>query len=128
MQVRGAGSGFQFSGVSDLVAGTIDGELVVTLPVANNLPWMAALAAGLPVTAGVFVVSRVFQDQVNRFTSGVYTVEGALDNPTVSFDRIFDNASAASSIVGGSAEDPNSVLANWAPLPGDAMSADPNRP
>ena len=128
MQVRGAGSGFQFSGVSDLVAGTIDGELVVTLPVANNLPWMAALAAGLPVAAGVFVVSRVFQDQVNRFTSGVYTVEGALDNPTVSFDRIFDNASAASSIVGGSAEDPNSVLANWAPLPGDAMSADPNRP
>ena len=92
MVVRGAGSGFQFAGLSNLVAGTIDGELVVTLPVANNLPWVAALAAGPAVAAGVFVVSRVFEDQVNRFSSGVYKVTGSLDEPEVSFDRIFDDS------------------------------------
>jgi uncharacterized protein YhdP len=91
MIVQGAASGFQFSGVTDLVASTVEGELVVTLPVANNLPWVAALAAGLPVAAGVFVVSKVFQKQVNRFSSGVYKVSGPLDKPDVSFDRIFDN-------------------------------------
>ena len=91
MIVQGASSGFQFSGVTDLASQTIEGELVVTLPVANNLPWVAALAAGLPIAAGVFVVSKVFQKQVNRFSSGVYKVSGPLDKPDVSFDRIFDN-------------------------------------
>jgi hypothetical protein len=91
MIVQGASSGFQFSGVTDLVSQTVEGELVVTLPVANNLPWVAALAAGLPIAAGVFVVSKVFQKQVNRFSSGVYKVSGPLDKPGVSFDRIFDD-------------------------------------
>ena len=91
MTVQGASSGFQFSGVTDLVSQTIEGELVVTLPVANNLPWVAALAAGLPIAAGVFVVSKVFQKQVNRFSSGVYKVTGPLDKPDVNFDRIFDD-------------------------------------
>jgi hypothetical protein len=91
MIVQGASSGFQFSGVTDLVSQTVEGELVVTLPVANNLPWVAALAAGLPIAAGVFVVSKVFQKQVDRFSSGVYKVSGPLEKPDVSFDRIFDN-------------------------------------
>jgi len=91
MKVSGAGSGFQFSGLSNLEAATIDGELVVTLPVANNLPWVAALAAGPAVAAGVFVVSQLFEDQVNRFSSGVYKVTGPLEEPDVTFDRIFDD-------------------------------------
>ena len=51
MNVQGSASGFQFSGISDVASRTLDGELVVTLPVANNLPWVAPLTAGLPVAA-----------------------------------------------------------------------------
>ncbi|MEL7047010.1 MAG: AsmA-like C-terminal region-containing protein, partial [Pseudomonadota bacterium] len=61
LQIDGAASSFAFSGVSDLERGEVNGELVVTLPVANNLPWVAALAGGIPVAAGVFVVSKVFE-------------------------------------------------------------------
>lgn len=93
MDVQGGGSSFQFSGVSDVVQRTLDGELVVTLPVADNLPWVAALAAGLPVAAGVFVLSKLFESQVNRLTSVVYTTTGSWDSPVVEFDRIFDDAS-----------------------------------
>lgn len=85
----GAASAFRFSGTTNLSA--VDGELAVTLPVANNLPWVAALAAGLPVAAGVFVVSKVFEKQVERMSSGVYSVSGSVDAPQVRLKRIFDN-------------------------------------
>ena len=90
MDVQGSSS-FRFNGVSDVAQRSLDGELVATLPVANNLPWVAALAGGLPVAAGVFVVSKVFEKQFNRLTSAVYSVDGSWDDPQVSFARIFDD-------------------------------------
>ena len=86
------GSSFQFSGVSDVATRSLSGELVATLPVAKNLPWVAALAASLPVAAGVFVVSKIFDKQMNRLSSGVYRIEGTWDDPQVRFDRIFDDS------------------------------------
>lgn len=90
MDVTG-GSSFQFSGVSDVTEKTMDVEMVATLPVARNLPWIAALAASLPVAAGVFVLSQVFDQQMNRLSSAVYTISGTWQDPEVNFDRIFDN-------------------------------------
>lgn len=84
-------SSFQFSGLSDVTEQTLSGEIVATLPVANNLPWVAALAASLPIAAGVFVVSKVFDKQMNRLSSAVYSVEGTWNEPQVEFDRIFDD-------------------------------------
>ncbi|MCR9105826.1 MAG: hypothetical protein NXI15_11090 [Gammaproteobacteria bacterium] len=119
------GSSFVFSGVSDIGSESLNGELVATLPVAKNLPWVAALAAGLPVAAGVFVVSQLFDKQVSRLTSAVYSIEGTWNEPRVSFSRIFDNtqpaAGAAASelppatVVQELLEDPNA--------PGPAASA-----
>jgi uncharacterized protein YhdP len=91
MEVQGSASSFQFSGVSEVASRALDGELVVTLPVANNLPWVAALTAGLPVAAGVFLLSKVFESQVNRLTSAVYSASGTWDDPVVKFDRVFDD-------------------------------------
>jgi uncharacterized protein YhdP len=94
MDVKG-GSSFQFSGVSDVEAKSLNGELVATLPVAKNLPWIAALAAAsLPVAAGVFIVSKVFDKQMNRLSSAIYSIGGSWNDPQVSFDRIFDNTAS----------------------------------
>jgi hypothetical protein len=90
MDVEGSSS-FQFSGVSDVENQSLTGELIATLPVASNLPWIAALAAAsLPVAAGVFVVSKVFNSQMNRLSSAVYRVGGTWRDPEVTFDHIFD--------------------------------------
>lgn len=91
MDVKG-GSRFQFSGVSDLVSKTIDAEMVATLPVASNLPWIAALAASLPVAAGVYVISQVFDQQMSLLSSAVYSITGSWRDPELDFDRIFDDA------------------------------------
>jgi len=133
------GSSFQFSGVSDVAARSLSGELVATLPVAKNLPWMAALAANLPVAAGVFVVSRIFDKQMNRLSSGVYRIDGTWDDPQVRFDRIFDDSADLPTGVGPRAPDPNLPSPAGAgpaapdpnvPLPGSAGSQarDPNVP
>jgi uncharacterized protein YhdP len=100
LEVRGSSS-FQFSAVSDIERQSLQGELVATLPVARNLPWIAALAANLPVAAGVFVASKVFDKQFNRLSSAVYSIDGTWNEPEVKFDRIFDDTSQAG---GGNAQ------------------------
>ena len=90
MEVTG-GSSFQFSGLSEIQTRSLSGELVATLPVASNLPWIAALAASIPVAAGVYVVSKLFDQQMSRLSSAVYSIGGTWDDPQVNFDRIFDN-------------------------------------
>ena len=65
------------------MAETVDGELIVTLPLVENIPWVAALAGGLPIAAGTYLVSKVFEEQVNRLSSGVYSVRGDLKSPEV---------------------------------------------
>ncbi|GAB3286504.1 YhdP family protein [Parahaliea aestuarii] len=108
LEVKGASSSFNFSVISPLAEQTLDGELVATLPVASNLPWVAALTAGLPVAAGVYVVSKVFEQQMNRVSSAVYSVGGSWDDPEVSFSRIFDTGSRQRSAPESPA-DPNSL-------------------
>ena len=91
--IRGTGGGFNFSSDIDLLGETIDGELVVTLPLVENIPWMAALVGGLPVAAGAYLLSKVFERQVKSLSSGVYAVQGDLYSPEVTFVRIFDAGS-----------------------------------
>ncbi|AQA19813.1 hypothetical protein BST95_17735 [Halioglobus japonicus] len=107
--IEGSSSRFVFSLETDLEAETLDGELVATLPVANNLPWVAALAGGLPVAAGVFVVSKVFEKQVNRLSSGVYAIGGTWSEPSIEFDRIFDDETRRQVEALVEAVDPNNV-------------------
>ena len=92
---------------------------------ASNLPWVAALAGGLPVAAGVFVVSKVFEKQVNRLSSGVYAIGGTWEEPTVRFDRIFDDAArgaaSPSVVTGGEAADANEPTSADAPAPQETL-------
>ena len=89
--VKAPSSQFSLSGEVDLAASTIDAKLIATLPVASNLPWVAVLTGGLPVAAGVYIASKVFEDELDRLSSAVYIIEGSLADPDVNFDRLFDN-------------------------------------
>jgi uncharacterized protein YhdP len=143
LNVEGSSSTFVVSGLSDVASQTLDAELVATLPVANNLPWVAALAAGLPVAAGVFVVSKVFEKQVNRLSSGIYSIKGTWDDPQINFDRIFDDelrpsegapvatdssASSVNASVGDSSLDTQEPADTAEPDSLDRVSLEPNVP
>ena len=126
LQIDGAASAFTFTGLSDLDRRSIDGELLVTLPVANNLPWIVALAAGLalPEAAGVFVVSKVLEKQVKRMSSAVYGVSGRIDSPAVEFRRLFDDQLTPSRRAGAA----GFAVKHKTPLPGPGRTESRPRP
>ncbi len=78
-------------GQTNLVEETIDARLIATLPVGTNLPWIAALAGGLPAAAGVYLTSKIFEKEVDRISSISYKITGDLNNPEVEVDRIFSD-------------------------------------
>ncbi len=89
--IKSPSSRFHLYGSADLDQSLLDMELIVTLPVANNLPWIAALAGGLPTAAGVYVASKIFEKQVDQLSSAVYTVQGDWNEPELAFSRVFDS-------------------------------------
>ena len=77
------------AGDFDLLAETADAQLVVTLPVATNLPWVVALLGGIPAAAGVYITSKLVSKQVDRLSSISYKINGLWDDLEVSVDKIF---------------------------------------
>lgn len=88
--VKGPSSDFQLTGDLDLDRELMDVQLVVTLPITHNLPWVAALAGGPAVAAGVYVAGKVFEKQLDKLTSAVYEVKGPWSDPEIEFKRLFD--------------------------------------
>ncbi len=89
--VRTPSSGMQMAGSIDLRNETVNTRLVATLPVAGNVTFYAALAAGLPAAAGIYIVSKLFKKQVDQATSVSYTIKGSWDDPKMRFDRLFES-------------------------------------
>ena len=95
LDVAGTGSNFRVSGTVDLDGRKLDNEMIVTLPVSASLPWYAAYLGlfASPLAAGAVIVGeRIFRNQIEQFSSAKYRIEGTLDEPKVSFVRVFTNS------------------------------------
>ena len=93
-EIVGTGGNFLVGGTVNLDSGSLDNEMVVTLPfLRSNLPWYAAfLAFSNPASAaGVWIGQQVLKNQISRLSSGKYHIGGTYDEPTVEFVGIFDN-------------------------------------
>ena len=92
MAVDGSGSSFKIAGQVDLVEGTLNNEMIVTLPVSKSLPWYAAyIALANPLIGlGVLVGERVLRKPLEQFSSAKYQVTGTIDEPNVKFVNVWD--------------------------------------
>jgi uncharacterized protein (TIGR02099 family) len=89
--LTGPSSNFELNGTLDMVADRVDAKLRVTLPVTNNLP-IAALIVGFPAVGGaLFLVDKLIGDQVSRFASVQYSINGPWKEPKITFDKPFKN-------------------------------------
>ncbi|SMF54232.1 Uncharacterized conserved protein YhdP, contains DUF3971 and AsmA2 domains [Alteromonadaceae bacterium Bs31] len=95
MVVDSTSSRIQLAGTLDVIKEEIDAELVATLPVAGDLTVAAALIAGLPAAIGVFIISHMFEEQVDKASSINYRVRGSWEDPKIKFRKIFDDSAAA---------------------------------
>ena len=73
--IRNGGGRLTLGGLYSMDSENIGAELVVALPLVDNIPWVA-LAGGLPIAAGAYLASKVFEDQMKSLSSGVYSVSG----------------------------------------------------
>lgn len=92
MTVEGSGSSFRIAGQVDLVDGTLDNEMIVTLPVTKGLPWYAAyVALANPLAGlGVLVGERMLRKPLEQFSSAKYEIRGTLDDPELKFVSVWD--------------------------------------
>ncbi len=98
LQIIGPSSLFQVSGQIDLPNESIDGNLYVTLPVSENIPWLSGLAVlnnliNWQVAIGVFVLDRIFGDQVDNLTSAQYVLQGPWDELEPRLYQVFSGGS-----------------------------------
>jgi uncharacterized protein YhdP len=89
-ELTGPAARLRMNGEADLAQRTVSGQLIATLPIGSNLPWVAVLAGGIPAAAGVYVASKIFETQLGKFSSAVYQVSGAIDEPQIELLRVFD--------------------------------------
>ena len=92
--VKSPSSNFKMAGTIDYENQQIDASLVARLPVGENITLGVALAAGLPAAVGVYSISKLFKDQVDKAASLSYTIKGDWENPSIRFDRLFDEKAA----------------------------------
>ncbi len=88
LTVEGPSSSMVLSGISHLNSGELDLSLTATLPVSSNATWITALAGGLPAAAGVYLVSKIFGNQIENITSLTYSITGPSADPAIRFERI----------------------------------------
>lgn len=93
--VDSTSSKIQLAGTLDVIDEQIDADLVATLPVAGDITVAAALVAGLPAAVGVFLVSKMFEAQVDRASSITYSIKGEWADPKIKFRKIFSDTGAA---------------------------------
>ncbi len=91
--IQGPSNVFKFTGKTDLVAETLDLNMVVILPLTQNLP-LAALFVGAPaVGGGLWVIDKLLGDPLSKITSATYYVKGSWDTPAITLKSMFDNTS-----------------------------------
>ena len=91
MEIHGPGSDFRINGTVDLADGTLNNEMIITLPLSSSLPWYAVwIAATEPVTAvGVLVGREIFKEQIKTLSSAKYRITGTIEEPNPEFVDIF---------------------------------------
>ncbi len=90
LQVVGPSGAFRLSGTTSMVEETLDMQLVVVLPLTQNLPLAALLmGASAPIGGALFVLDKILGDPLSKLTSASYSVTGSWDEPEVNLRRVF---------------------------------------
>ena len=93
--IHGSSGKFKVDGSVNLVGGTLDNDMIVTLPVGRTLPWYAAysaVATGPLAGASVMLAQKVFENQINKMSSAKYKISGSIEEPDIQFVTIFNDS------------------------------------
>jgi len=84
--IRGPSSTINVNGQLDLVEETIDADVLVNLPLGQNVSMVAGILGAWPIAITTYVASILFRDQLENFTTVLYRLEGPWDDPEAGFE------------------------------------------
>jgi len=95
--ITGPSSVYQISGAVNLAEQTIDGEMYITLPVSDNIPWLGFLGAisgtlNPSLAIGAYLFDRIFGEQVDSLTSAQYRLQGPWEGLQPELQQAFGSA------------------------------------
>ena len=92
LDIKGPSAKFAASGTVNLNTKELNQELSVTFPLTSTLPFVAILAGfAPPVAASIFVGEQLVGDQIEKYTSATYKLDGKWDEPNLQIMKRFDN-------------------------------------
>ena len=87
--IDGPSSNFTIKGAINLPDKFMDLDMIVTLPVTQNLPIIGVLL-GQPVIAGaIYLFDKIVGKSLMRFTSVRYDIVGPISHPDITLDKLF---------------------------------------
>tara|TARA_R110000824_G_scaffold318073_2_gene505289 strand:+ start:30969 stop:35006 length:4038 start_codon:yes stop_codon:yes gene_type:complete len=84
--IRGPSSTINVNGSLDLVNETIAADVLVNLPLGQNVSMVAGILGAWPIAITTYVASIIFRDQLQNFTTVLYRLEGPWDDPQAGFE------------------------------------------
>ncbi len=84
--IRGPSSTINIDGELNLVDETIAADMLVNLPLGQNVSVVAGILGAWPIAITTYVASRIFRDQLESFTTVLYRLEGPWDDPQAGFE------------------------------------------
>ena len=89
LKVDGSATKFEMTGNINFIDETLEQDLIVTLPVAETLPFAAVLAGAPQIGGTIYIAQKVLGNLFDKFTRARYSVTGAWDNPKIELKRVF---------------------------------------
>jgi uncharacterized protein (TIGR02099 family) len=83
--VQGITSKISIDGKIDLQAETIQADMLVGVPLTQNISVLAGLLGAWPLALSTYVATKIFQEQMADFNTILYKLNGPWDNPTAGF-------------------------------------------
>ena len=98
-EISGPSSKINIEGRLNLLNETIDADMLVNVPFSQNLSVLAGILGAWPIALSTFLASRIFEDQMDEFTTVLYRLEGPWENPASGFEPAAELLEASSSAI-----------------------------
>jgi uncharacterized protein YhdP len=90
--IDGPSSRISIEGEINLQRETIAADMLVRIPLGENISMLAGLLGAWPIAVSTYLASKIFASQVEDFTSIVYRLDGPWSNPQAGFEPPEDAA------------------------------------
>ncbi len=92
LAIQGPSSAYKITGKTSLVDDSLDLQMVVILPLTQNLP-LAAILVGAPQVGGaLYLIDKLLGEPLSSLTSATYEIKGTFQKPEMKLKQIFDQS------------------------------------